>query len=277
MAPWSHALCGQQSSHMQPHCPTLGRSFFFVHSDRASYEAIINILRSLKSVKGVVIEVKSEIFGVAWAQSTDCPQPTIFPEQGRDALCSPQRHREGKSLELRLKNYEDGRPRPELYVPPPPKEGQTGPGDLESDEDEDESGDGGGGVLGSGDGGDDGSSDEDSDDEAANGSPSNSLPRKVIDEGQVWRRRHPHHVKIDSREAPRAKPSLNQGDIARAAAILPMWSASLRSSEGDLKPGTPFSPTHWSFFCSLGLNFESKSLDALLGPPELLLEPQRML
>lgn len=208
-----------------------------------SYESVIEILKSLLSVKGVVIEVKSEIFGVAWARSNSCPQPTYegviqawkkknlelyvkwpgYTQNKAVPLSALQYDTEGASLELRLKNYEDGRPAPVLHVPPPPRQGEQGPGDLEGDQDEDDEAHNNEEVHDEGDhqerdgdeevGEDQGGSDADGEQLQQGQEQEELAPDTVTQDGQVWRRRIPTYVREDARDGPRTKPSLNKGDI----------------------------------------------------------------
>lgn len=220
-----------------------------------TFEAIINILKSLRSVKGVVVEVKSEIFGVAWARSSDCQQVTFegvihswkkkneelyikwpgYSNNKAVPLEALRNDSDGNSLELHLKNFEDGRPPPVLFVPPPPKEGEEGPGDLEGDDSEadpsgghedDDTGSDAGAVDDPADGGEEEGSEADDGEEENNedevgeegeegeGGQERDDDLRLVDAGgQVWRLRDPKYVKEDRRTAERTKPSLNKGDL----------------------------------------------------------------
>mmetsp|Transcript_36254 Transcript_36254/g.88209 ORF Transcript_36254/g.88209 Transcript_36254/m.88209 type:complete len:359 (+) Transcript_36254:480-1556(+) len=205
-----------------------------------SFEEIVSILKSLRSVKGVVIEVKSEIFGVELAKSSGCPHPTYegviqsWKKRGEElyikwpgyaqnksvALSALENDSCGASLELRLKNYEDGSPPPVLYVAPAARQGEDGPGDLEGEEA------GGSGEHGGGRGNFD--TDEPNDTaqlqvqqdedehEAHQGAGADRVEvlQQVEDGGQVWRLRDPKYVKEDRRTEPRTKPFLNKGDLS---------------------------------------------------------------
>ena len=85
---------------------------------------------------------------------------------------------DGNSLELKLLDYEDGRLAPTLHIPPPPRAGVQGPGDLDGD------GDGDDGMLSE-------HSDAEEEEEA--------VPDKFQSSGQHWRKRDPQYVKATSR------------------------------------------------------------------------------
>mmetsp|Transcript_15570 Transcript_15570/g.39076 ORF Transcript_15570/g.39076 Transcript_15570/m.39076 type:complete len:149 (-) Transcript_15570:659-1105(-) len=107
-------------------------------TNQSDFEDIVKILRSLRSVKGVVIQVKSELLGVEWARSSDCPQAKYngviagwkrtgeelyvkWPGYSKNKAVRfevLENDSNGDSLELALQPYEDGSPPPELYVPP---------------------------------------------------------------------------------------------------------------------------------------------------------------
>ena len=80
---------------------------------------------------------------------------------------------DGNSLELKLLDYEDGRPAPTLHIPPPPRAGAQGPGDLDSD------GDGDDGMLSE-------HSGAEEEEEA--------VPDKFESNGQHWRKRDPQYT-----------------------------------------------------------------------------------
>lgn len=202
-----------------------------------TFEEIISILKSLRSVRGVVIEVKSELFGTEWARSSDCPQPTYegvihsWKRKGEELfvkwpgyahnkavpLSSLEYDNEGSPLGLKLKNYEDGRPAPVLCVPPPPRQGEDGPGDLEGEAEEEQAEDQGGGVMAPAEGPDaapeEDGSEEQNDEEDDEQQEDDKAPKKLSVNGQVWRLREPQYLKTDARTLPRSKPSLNRGDI----------------------------------------------------------------
>ena len=163
-----------------------------------TFDEIITILKSLPSVKDVVISVKSELFGVEWAKSDQCTFQTYegtcagwkqkneilmvkwpgYSTNKQVKLESLEKDTDGNSLDLKLLDYEDGRPAPILHIPPPPRAGAQGPGDLDSD------GDGDDGMLSE-------HSGAEEEEEA--------VPDKFQSSGQHWRKRDPQYVKATSR------------------------------------------------------------------------------
>ena len=119
-----------------------------------TFDEIVTILKSLPSVKDVVISVKSELFGVEWSKSDQCTFQTYegtcagwkqkneilmvkwpgYSTNKQVKLASLEKDTDGNSLDLKLLDYEDGRPAPILHIPPPPRAGVQGPGDLDDDD-----------------------------------------------------------------------------------------------------------------------------------------------
>lgn len=161
-----------------------------------TFDEVVNILKSLKKIKNVRIEIKSEFWGVEyaagadeavcvgridrWADSTKGALYVMWTGYNRCQLAPLEQmdvDSEGESLGLRLLPFADG-------SPPPEEEAATNGG--------------GGGSSGA------------AQQQPAGQAPGGADPPVHVDaHGQEWTKRAPKFVSVDARTQSRQMPSLN--------------------------------------------------------------------